>query len=123
MTLGNIIENYRNEHHMSQRQFALKCGLSNGYIDMLEKNRNPNTGKPIRYSTDVLKKVAAVMGITGDELVRMIDGNTEILLIDAGSSTTDLKSEIFKKIARLDPDSCIRLDAYLDGLLDNQDSQ
>lgn len=123
MTLGNIIENYRNEQHMSQRQFALKCGLSNGYIDMLEKNRNPKTGKPIKYSTDVLKKVAAVMGITGDELVRMIDGNTEILLIDNGSSITDIRNEILSKIARLYSDSCIRLDAYLDGLLDNQDNQ
>lgn len=37
MTLGEFIRKYRSEHDLSQRQFALKCGLSNGYISMLEK--------------------------------------------------------------------------------------
>lgn len=48
MTLGEIIVKYRLEHGLSQRQFALRCGLSNGYIAMIEKNRNPATGKTHR---------------------------------------------------------------------------
>jgi transcriptional regulator with XRE-family HTH domain len=41
MTLKDLIIEYRNDHGLSQRQFATACGLSNGYISMLEKEMNP----------------------------------------------------------------------------------
>ena len=41
MKLGDLIRKYREQHDLSQRQFAISCGLSNGYISMLEKGRNP----------------------------------------------------------------------------------
>lgn len=44
MTLSDFVKEYRKEHDLSQRQFAAICGLSNGYISMLEKNMNPKTG-------------------------------------------------------------------------------
>ena len=44
MKIGDLIQKYRAEHDMSQRQFAIMCGLSNGYISMLEKGKNPKTG-------------------------------------------------------------------------------
>ena len=48
MTLGEYIKRYRKEHDLSQRQFAAQCGLSNGYISMLERGENPKTHKPIK---------------------------------------------------------------------------
>lgn len=68
MTLGEIIIRYRQEHDLSQRQFALQCGLSNGYISMLEEGRNRKTGKPITPSIPKLKLVASGMGMTLHEL-------------------------------------------------------
>lgn len=47
MTLKDLIIEYRNDHGLSQRQFATACGLSNGYISMLEKEMNPNTKLPV----------------------------------------------------------------------------
>jgi len=47
MTLVEIIIKYRTEHNLSQRAFAERCGVSNGYISMLEMNRNPSTEAPI----------------------------------------------------------------------------
>lgn len=41
MTLRDLISAYRKDHGLSQRQFANQCGLSNGYISMLEKGINP----------------------------------------------------------------------------------
>lgn len=71
MKLGQIITEYRREHSMSQRQFAEKCGnLTNGYVSMLENDRNPATGKPIIPSLDKLKSIASTMGIT---LQRLLD--------------------------------------------------
>ena len=47
MTLGELIQEYRKEHGMSQRQFAIACQLSNGYISMLERGENPKTKTPM----------------------------------------------------------------------------
>lgn len=58
MTLSDYISKYRSEHGLSQRKFAEQCGLSNGYISMLEKGLNPNTNKPIVPSLLQLQKLA-----------------------------------------------------------------
>lgn len=80
MTLGDIILNYRTERGLSQRQFAMRCGLSNGYIAMIEKNKNPATGKPIAVGLPQLMSIAKVMGMTADELMRLAEGNTAVSL-------------------------------------------
>ena len=84
MTLGDAIREYRLAHRMSQRQFAEKCGLSNGYIAMVERGVNPATGKPIVPSVETCKAIANAMGQTLDALLRTID-NTEVLVNDFGS--------------------------------------
>ena len=73
MILGEIITRYREEADLSQRQFALKCGLSNGYISMLEKNENPKTGQPIKPNIDQLNKIANAMGMTLADLLEKAD--------------------------------------------------
>ena len=77
MTLVEIIIKYRRDHHLSQRAFAEKCGVSNGYISMLERGANPKTGEPIRPSLEQLRRIAHGMGMTLDELLIM-DENLEI---------------------------------------------
>lgn len=78
MTLGKVIQKYREDNHLSQRQFAMKCGISNGYISMIEKNENPSTGKPLTVSLPILKSIAAAMHLSVDELMRLADGDTLI---------------------------------------------
>lgn len=73
MTLGEIVQKYRGEHDVSQRQFAISCGLSNGYISMLEKNVNPKTGLPLVSSLPAYKKIADAIGISLNELLTKID--------------------------------------------------
>lgn len=73
MKLGDIILNYRTEHGLSQRQFALRCGLSNGTISNLEKGINPNTGKPLAPSLELLNRLAVCMGMTVTELLVLAD--------------------------------------------------
>jgi len=82
MTLGELIIRYRTEHNLSQRAFALKCGLSNGYIAMLERNVNPQTGRPIVPGLKQVKVIAEEMGMTLDQLIRSIDGETRVKLSD-----------------------------------------
>ena len=87
MTLGEIIRQFRQERDLSQRQFAMRCGLSNGYIAMLEKNMNPKTGKPISVSLENLHDIASAMNMTADELMRMADGNTRVSMEENGKES------------------------------------
>lgn len=73
MTLSELIIEYRNEHGISQRQMASQCRLSTGYISLIEKGTNPQTGKPMVPTLAVLNKLAKGMGITLDELLSVCD--------------------------------------------------
>ena len=75
MFLGEIIKAYRDEHGLSMQDFASLSKLSKPYISQLEKNKNPKTGDAIVPSPDTFQKVATAMGITFDDLIRMVDKN------------------------------------------------
>ena len=73
MTLGDYIRAYRKKEKMSQREFAVKCNLSNGYISMLERGLNPKTKEPITPSLMQLKKLADGMGVTVNDILTAVD--------------------------------------------------
>lgn len=73
MKLGELIREYRDQHELSQRQFAEKCDLSNGYISILEKGTNPNTGKPVTPTIPQLKKLAAGLGMSMMDMLESVD--------------------------------------------------
>ena len=73
MTLGEYLKQYRDAHDLSQRQFAALCGVSNGYISMLEKGENPKTGEPITPTMQSVVSIARGMGMTMQELLSVVD--------------------------------------------------
>ena len=73
MKLSELIIEYRREHGISQWQMASQCSLSTGYISLIEKEINPQTGKPMVPSLAVLNKLAKGMGITLDNLLSVCD--------------------------------------------------
>ena len=88
MKLSSYIKQYRKNQRISMQVFADKCGLSKGYISMLENDFVPaNTNKKITPSVDSLKKLSKGLDISFDELISMVDGevswseeNKEIIL-------------------------------------------
>lgn len=80
MYLGELIKKYRHEHDLSMQTFADKCGVSKGYIAMLEKNINSKTGEPVVPSIETFIKVAGAMSIPLAKLVDMVDENQPINL-------------------------------------------
>ncbi len=111
MTLKDLIIEYRNDHGLSQRQFATACGLSNGYISMLEKEMNPNTKLPVTPTLPKLKQLASGMGMSlTDLLVKVDDMPVELILDDADSKKLvpeiedELDAEILKIISGLTPE-------------------
>ena len=74
MTIGEIVKLYREEHGLSQRQFAERCGdITNGYISMLEQGKNPSTGKPLVPSIEKVASLARAMGMSLHQLVDKAD--------------------------------------------------
>lgn len=71
-SLPELVRSYRKEKGLSLRAFASKCGLSSGYMSMLERGRNPKTGKPIDPMLSQLKKLAFGMEMSIEDLVQMI---------------------------------------------------
>lgn len=80
MTLGEVVKAYRAEHKLSMDAFAKLSNLSKGYISMLEKNRNPRTGKPIVPSIDTYIGVAQAMNMSIEELMRLV-GSEQLVSI------------------------------------------
>ena len=97
MTLSDFVKEYRKEHDLSQRQFAAICGLSNGYISMLEKNMNPKTGLPLTPSLPALKKSSDGMGISLADMLTTVDDMPVELLSDISEDSANELSALTKE--------------------------
>lgn len=73
MELKTFINSYRAEHNLTMEQFAKSASLSKGYISMLEKGYNPQTGKKIIPSISALNNIAIATGSDLDHLLKIID--------------------------------------------------
>ena len=104
MKLSELIIQYRQEHNLSQRQFALQCGVSNGYISMLEKETNPKTGLPLVPSMQHYAKIAQGMHISINDLFSMIDDMPVTLETKTPASNgSGLAEEFISLFAQLSP--------------------
>ena len=88
MTLRECIIKYREDHGLSQRQFANMCAVSNGYLALIENGRNPRTDKPPIVSIPMLRKLAGGMGLSLQALTDAID-NELVSSVDEAILTED----------------------------------
>ena len=119
MTLSELIIEYRNEHGISQRQMASQCKLSTGYISLIEKETNPQTGKPMVPSLAVLNKLAKGMGITLDKLLSVCDdmpvdiSATEKTVLDEKDGLDTEIAEIILSLSESKKQEALRYLRYL----------
>jgi transcriptional regulator with XRE-family HTH domain len=115
MFLGELIKAYREEHNnMSMAEFAAKCGLSKGYISMLEKNKDPRSNDPIIPSIITIKKVAEAIGLNFNELYNMLDDDSQITLDDSiGEIISDDEMELLLNYRKLSPDEKNNVRIYI----------
>lgn len=80
MNLSEIIKEYRKENKLTMQELADRCGLSKGYISMLENKFKP-TGrkKDIVPSIQAIKKISNGTGIDFDFLLSSIDGDVSLI--------------------------------------------
>lgn len=122
MTVGDLIVDYRRTHGLSQRQFANRCGLSNGYISMIERGENPNTGEPLMPTLPVLRKISIGLGVSLDTLLSKADDIP--ISTSAGKNKEPipeiedgLDKELIDRLCQLTPAEIQRVDDFVKGLL------
>lgn len=124
MTIGEYISIYLTEHSMSQRQFAKRCNLSNGYISMLINNVNPRTGKPLVPSLSALLAISSGMGITLDELIEKTEDTPVDISITKNMpgavKSTEHIEEFIDLFSRLSSEQQTLIISQIKGILSNQ---
>lgn len=78
MTLGQIIKAYRDERGLSQDAIAEKANLSKAYISVLERNKNPKTGKPPVVTPKTINSIAGALNTTFDAIFAELDKDIRV---------------------------------------------
>lgn len=82
MKLGEILRFYRATHSMSMDEFSRRSGISKSYISLLEKDKHPKTGEPITPSVSIINQAATAMGLSFDDLFKMLNSDQKISFIE-----------------------------------------
>lgn len=103
MKLSDIILSYRMEHNYSMREFAKVCSLSHVQLYFMERGLNSD-GKPFVPTVSTLKKLAAGMGISFNQLVSICDDLTDIRLEPAEDQLSPANRTLMAWAASLPPE-------------------
>lgn len=131
LKLGEIISRFRTDNGLSIQQFADRCGLEADLVTILEKGRNPLSGRPVAPSKDTIKKLCAGMGISVHDLFSIMDvqdwiesvfdveqdpADRELLdILDELRSREDMRM-LFKLARGASPDDVRRAAAIIEAL-------
>lgn len=123
MELRTFINSYRKKHDLTMEEFAKLASLSKGYISMLERGYNPQTGKKITPSISALNNIAKAAGTDLDFLLKVLD-DIEVSLdspIQSLSHTNQQEEQLIFGYRNLSPKNQEELLAYLDMKLSLQE--
>lgn len=99
MKLGQVIKRYREEYNISMEDFSKTSGISKGYISMLEKDKNPQSGKPITPSIDMYENAAKGMNMSIEALMSLTKGDYVDLVHDREEFTERLNKAVYGTFA------------------------
>lgn len=80
MTLGDIIKKYREENALTMEYVAKLCGITKGYVAMLERNINSKTGKPVKPTLETILKVCQGLKLDVDSVFSVLDDDYVVSL-------------------------------------------
>lgn len=126
MKLSDVIIKYRTENNLSQRRLGEICGISTGYISLIEKEYNPQTGKHMIPTLGMLNKLAIGMGMTVDDLLALCDdmeinlSNKSKMKTKPVSAETSRANEFIDLFSKLSAEQQKMIIAQMKGILANQ---
>lgn len=98
MKIGEIVKEYRKSNGLTMQDFADRIGKSKGYISMLERGKNPQTGKPIAPTLETLQSIANVMNVDFNDLIDKLDQDQDIKINPTPTSTIKQTTEIMEQL-------------------------
>lgn len=105
MKIGELVAEYREQHNISQREFAKMCNLSHVIISFLERGERAN-GEPYLPRYDTIRKIATVIGKTPEELITGCDD------FNIGVSVGPEETPIYEELYHQPPDEAMLIQAY-----------
>lgn len=130
MTLGDIIYKYRKENNFTMEYVANLCGITKGYVAMLEKNVNSKTGRPVKPTVETISKVCKGLSMDINEVFELLDDDYEII-VPAVKKNNSVAADItlkmidnpeltvvMDKVSKLNSKQLAALSLFLDTLLD-----
>lgn len=109
MKIGERVQQYREQHGLSQREFARRCDLSNGIISFIENGERPN-GEPYLPRFATIRKIARAMGTTPEDLISECEDFD--LDISVGPEETPLVLDFMREIQNQSADEIMLLQSY-----------
>jgi transcriptional regulator with XRE-family HTH domain len=109
MKIAEKVRQYREEHNMSQREFAKLCGLSSVVISFLERGERSN-GDPYIPRFETVRKIARGMGTTPEQLISECEDFD--FDISVGIEETPLYEDWMKELQSQTPDESMLIQAY-----------
>lgn len=77
MTLGEFIKQYRAEHSLSKRAFAMMADISVQQVSNIERGLG-NNGKPMTSTMKTYKKIADAVGIPEKDFLRLLNDDLRV---------------------------------------------
>lgn len=108
MTIGQKIKEYTSEHSMAT--FVRDSGLSRAYVYMLINNRN-NQGGPIKPTIETVKRIAAGLHCSFDDLIAVLDPDIVLSVSPAEDYYIDPETARLAQELKDNPDLRVLLDA------------
>ena len=116
MHIGEIIKEFRNANKLSMAKFAEMANVSKAYISVLERNKRPDTEKPVIPSIPVIKNVAEAMGMSFDDLFNMLEDNQVVSVVD-----DSIVNKISNIVLKLSNDRQRKVYNYAENLIQEQE--
>ena len=109
MRIGERVMQFRDEHNLSQREFARKCGVSHVVIQFIEKGERSN-GEPYLPKFDTIRKLARGMGLSAEDLISQCDDFD--IDISVGMEETPLIADFMRELQSQSTDEAMLIQAY-----------
>lgn len=94
MTLGEVVHEYRTKNKLTMQEFADRCGLSKGYISMIEKGKHPQNARNLVPTFDTIAKIAKGMNTDINTFVSVLNLDTLVTVNMDGVKHNQMPDEL-----------------------------
>ena len=106
MKIGETVKKYREDHNLTQAEFAKRCKLSDVVISFIERGQRSD-GRPYLPKFETVRKLARGMGVSSEQLITSCDDFN--LNIPVGMEETPIYNDLLESQST---DEIMLLQAY-----------